>query len=400
MRKYLLTGLISIAGLWSMGANADVISAVDQGWWNGADNSNNPVSSNNSFTGGNGLVNGSHVFRAFFVFDLTGVGTVEAGSTILLSNLSYFSTDASETFYIFDVSTNVNTLRTAGSNAGTYADLGSGKVYGSFTVTRSNVGSNVIVNLTAAAIADINANLGGFFAVGLSSQTMGVIGSLGGIRFDGASPQLDLTPIMVAERLDHFMCYEVEDGDDDEAPELFCNAVDNNGEGISDKTAHLTGYELDDDDEDFNSLEVTVTNEFGEEQVLVLDEPELLLVPSGNNGLAAHFKCYEVDDGDDVDVLVSLQDQFGFEPVDFLVEEPELYCHAVDTNGEVIMDDTPHLTCYEIEAEDDDRGVPGIIQLPDNQVLELEEAELLCVPSEMLAVVLHESAGDDDDGDD
>ena len=90
-----------------MGANADVISAVDQGWWNGADNSNNPFSSSNSFTGGNGLVNGSHVFRAFFVFDLTGVGTVEAGSTILLSDLFYFSTHTAETFYIFDVSTDI-----------------------------------------------------------------------------------------------------------------------------------------------------------------------------------------------------------------------------------------------------------------------------------------------------
>ncbi len=36
----------------------------------------------------------------------------------------------------------------------------------------------------------------------------------------------------------------------------------------------------------------------------------------------------------------------------------------------------------------------------DNQFLELEEAELLCVPSEKLAVVPHQPAGDDDDDDD
>ncbi len=192
MRRCLLTGLISIAGLWSMGANADVINAVDQGWWNGADNSNNINPNANTFSGLDGFTRGSNVFRSYFVFDLTGVSTVGAGSTILLNRLRYFSTQASETFNIYDVSTNINTLRTAANNAGTYADLGSGNVYGSFTVGLGDQGNDVLVNLTAAAIADINANLGGFFAVGVSSQTQGDVVN-DGIRFDGSPHQLDLT---------------------------------------------------------------------------------------------------------------------------------------------------------------------------------------------------------------
>ncbi|GEM_PF-2117722 len=232
--------------------------------------------------------------------------------------------------------------------------------------------------------------------------------------------------------LDHFKCYEAE-GDDHldisidledqfdhgpvrsevEEPELFCNPVDKNGEGIFDDTAHLTGYELDDDDDDddgFESRTITISNQFGDNQTLVIEEPKLLLVPSEKDGVASaldldYFKCYEVEDGNDPGISpVSLLDQFGLELV--AVEEPELFCNPVDKNGGGILDDTAHLTCYEIEADDADQGVSVINQLPDNQWLKLEEAELLCVPSELLAtgVVPLPPEGDDDeedvDGDD
>ncbi len=118
-----------------------------------------------------------------------------------------------------------------------------------------------------------------------------------------------------------------------ERPELFCNPVNKNDEGISNATAHLTGYELDDDDEDFEPLDVLVTNQFGE-QLLVLEEPELLLVPSTKDNVGKlsdlnldHFKCYEVEDGDDVNVIVSLQELFDLEPEDVLVGRPELFCN-------------------------------------------------------------------------
>ena len=217
--------------------------------------------------------------------------------------------------------------------------------------------------------------------------------------------------------LDHFKCYEAEGGDnfdvtvsledqfgfvlaEVEEAEFFCNPVDKNDEGIFDVTAHLTGYKLDDDDEDFKPLEVTVSNQFGEEQVLLIEEPKFLLVPSEKDGVTSdlkldHFRCYEVEDGDDLDVIVSLRDQFGFALAE--VEQAELFCNPVKKDGEEVLDPLAHLTCYEIEDDEVERGVLVINELPDNQFLELEEAELLCVPSEKLAVVPH---GDDDDDSD
>ena len=227
-------------------------------------------------------------------------------------------------------------------------------------------------------------------------------------------------PDSPAGGLDHFKCYEAE-GDDNldvsveledqfgsttteiEEAELFCNPVDKNGEGIFDNTAHLTGYELDDDDEDFERRTVTISNQFVDEQVLGVEKPELLLVPSEKNGIPSdlnldHFKCSKVKHRKDVDVEVSLKDQFS--DVSAKVGKSKLFCNPVDKNGEGIIDDTAYLTCYDIKADDADRGVYVINNLPDNQWLELEDAELLCVPSELLAVVLVPDDDEDEDEDD
>ncbi len=108
-----------------------------------------------------------------------------------------------------------------------------------------------------------------------------------------------------------------------------------------------------------------------------------------------HFKCYEAE-GDAVNVLVNLVDQFGVEQV--LVGEPELFCNPVDKNGEGILVPTAHLTCYEIEDEEfDERNVDISNQL-DDQTLEVEDPELLCVQSEKIAV--DEAPEDDNDKDD
>ncbi len=58
------------------------------------------------------------------------------------------------------------------------------------------------------------------------------------------------------------------------------------------------------------------------------------------------------------------------------------------SNGQGILDDTAHLTCYEIDADDADQGVSVINQVPDSQWLELEEVELLCIPSELISTAV------------
>lgn len=200
----------------------------------------------------------------------------------------------------------------------------------------------------------------------------------------------------------HFLCYEAEGDDvnatvslqdqfgDDagvvevEEPELFCNPVNKNNEGIGDPTAHLTGYEIE--------RLVIVDNQFGEEQPLTVEEAELLLVPTqklevdgeptGLQGPEAldHFKCFEVEEGDDVNVTVTLEDQFGVELV-VEVEEPELFCIPVDKNGEGIFDPSAHLTCYEIDGDSEESEREILVENQfGEQVLEAEEPVLLCVP--------------------
>ena len=79
------------------------------------------------------------------------------------------------------------------------------------------------------------------------------------------------------------------------------------------------------------------------------------LGPNGALG-GDHFKCYEAE-GNEVGVIVDLEDQFGVLP-GVRVEEPELFCNPVDKNGEGISDPTAHPTCYEIDLLEATRTPP------------------------------------------
>ena len=229
--------------------------------------------------------------------------------------------------------------------------------------------------------------------------------------------------------IDHFLCYEAEGNEVErtvsledqfglelevevEEPELFCNPVAKNGmfpDDLINPEAHLTGYEIEDEGEEVERV-VVIENQFGQ-QTLTVEEPELLFVPTGKlmvdgvpTGLDEpkgldHFKCYEAE-GDPVNVTVSLQDQFGLELL-VEVEEPELFCNPVakDVIFPVdLINPEAHLTCYVIEDEDEvERDVILTNQFGQGQMLEVEEPELLCVPSEKTSV---ETVVDDDDDDD
>ena len=97
----------------------------------------------------------------------------------------------------------------------------------------------------------------------------------------------------VSTGLDHFKCYKakgeapnvavnledqfgVEPGVLVKKPELFCNPVDTNREGIRNPAAHLTCYKIKADGE---KRDVVATNQFGE-QTLEVKKPTLLCVPS------------------------------------------------------------------------------------------------------------------------
>lgn|GEM_PF-1510363 len=95
-------------------------------------------------------------------------------------------------------------------------------------------------------------------------------------------------------------------------------------------------------------------------------------------GVADHFKCYEAQ-GEPVNVIVDLQDQFGEEPR-VLVGKPKLFCNPVDKNGEGISHPTLHLTCYEIEADNEEERNVIVKNQFGEQTLKVEKPKLLCVP--------------------
>ena len=117
-----------------------------------------------------------------------------------------------------------------------------------------------------------------------------------------------------------------------------------------------------------------------------------------------HYKCYEAD-GDDVQVTVNLFDQFDdfFGPeLDVEVGEPELFCNPVqkDKDGEIgnIIHPMEHLTCYEIEDDEEELDVVVVNQF-GTQNLVVDDPKLLCVPSAKISVTPHEQGDDGDDDD-
>ncbi len=164
----LIAGLLLLVGAQPAAATTVTLDQIDRGWFNDS-GAHNPANKN-TITGQNG--SGTDLYHSFFVFDLAGVPTVSQ-ATLRLELEEYFGPDPSETFDVYDVSATAAELGSVhldGSASGLaiYADLGSGPTYAwEITVTPSDVGTVLEMTLGAQALTDINANLGGTFAVGL-----------------------------------------------------------------------------------------------------------------------------------------------------------------------------------------------------------------------------------------
>ncbi|MEW4527898.1 hypothetical protein [Maioricimonas sp. JC845] len=155
----------------------------NQGWWSSSqtaqdDNANYVVAES---------------YRSFFTFDISLVaGEVEEAS-LFLTRFSVSGEDA-ENVGFFDVSTEAATLNNnIGINLGIFDDLGTGSSYGVLTVAGPGLGQREDVlelQLSAAAIADINASRGGFFSIGAKILTDEGDGDFvfGGSTFGGVPP--------------------------------------------------------------------------------------------------------------------------------------------------------------------------------------------------------------------
>jgi len=180
--------LIAISSYATVAGAATVVDAGNMGAF-GSDGAH--VSYNFNFATG---LSSSAERRSFFSFDLSSLSgqAVTAASlhlfdstqTVAAVNYGYDSADATETVNLYDVSA-ANTANLAsmayGTNPdltgqGVFADLGSGTLIGTATITKagSGVGSYVDISFNAAGLFLLTSNAGGQVAMGAA------LGSLAG----------------------------------------------------------------------------------------------------------------------------------------------------------------------------------------------------------------------------
>ena len=131
--------------------------------------------------------------RDYFVFDLAGVTGTVTGATLTIFSPSHpTQTNASDTLFIFDVTTPVNTLTGNASGAGAYGsefgDLANGTQYGSVLMDPTTIQAGTPINISLTnALIDINAHRGGLFAVGGTINPLNLIAGGGPYYLGGGT---------------------------------------------------------------------------------------------------------------------------------------------------------------------------------------------------------------------
>jgi hypothetical protein len=152
------------------------LNAVDRGWYSDVGDHN---ALNKNYIAGLCSVSPDPCFgddlvhNNYFVFDL-GEGISVASAVLKLMNPpnaanvqnGYYSPNPSETYNLFDVSTNiVDLMASQAGETGIFADLGSGTLFGSRIVSAGDNGTFVEIPLDAAALAALSGR-GGSWAIG------------------------------------------------------------------------------------------------------------------------------------------------------------------------------------------------------------------------------------------
>jgi hypothetical protein len=165
----------------------------------------------NTYTGRESITPGHIETRSYLVFDLASVTSPIASASLRLELNAYFGTALGQAY-------------PEGSAIGqaNFADIGTGNVYGTSVALPSqaaqsctsngpcsgsyfNAGDILTVILNPTAVADINARLGGKFAVGFKVDDVGpgntVFGELKGVRFraDFGEPRVPVAELVLEE---------------------------------------------------------------------------------------------------------------------------------------------------------------------------------------------------------
>jgi hypothetical protein len=147
----------------------------------------------------------------YFAFDLSGVsGTVTSAKLTIFGSNGFFifnSTTPATVTYSIDVSANVDALTNHTAGLATFTDLGSGTVYGStsIAVTSTTFGSmpQFVIDLSGG-LNDINAALGGFFALGGGSSLVSNQGFLWSSSSANPAARLELETTLIPAALPLF----------------------------------------------------------------------------------------------------------------------------------------------------------------------------------------------------
>jgi hypothetical protein len=142
-----------------------VLDAVNRGWW--SSNVAHDSTNDNTYTGryAEGLYN------SYFIFNLAGLAGTVVSAELVLEQENYYGNEL-ETVSLWDVTTNATTLEASGFDSAILSDLQSGNQYGSFELTADDIGTFHVIALSAQAVSDLNAALGGSFAVGAHLETL------------------------------------------------------------------------------------------------------------------------------------------------------------------------------------------------------------------------------------
>ena len=111
----------------------------------------------------------------FFVFDLSGVLDQVISAEFWIESNWYISADPSETFTVYDITGSIPAIRNGSAGVAGFTDMQSGNAYGNISVSSADNGTMLHILLNAQAIQDINAGLGGLFAIGGTVSTLDMI---------------------------------------------------------------------------------------------------------------------------------------------------------------------------------------------------------------------------------
>jgi hypothetical protein len=188
-RSAVVTASLAVVVLGGASASAapQVIEPIDTGWYWLANSGYLHQPSNTNFIVGHDDVSNTE-YRDFFVFDLSTIHEPIASATFQADVTDFgvaITVGTVGTWTLYDVTTSITALRNASTLSTTFADLGTGQVFGVLKFTRDDRGHTVTVDLNSTAIASMNASGGALWAFG---GRVDDLGNGADILFNGSEP--------------------------------------------------------------------------------------------------------------------------------------------------------------------------------------------------------------------